>query len=508
MSGQLLGRSKELGRLRSFLDRKDPQFVLVSGIRGGGKSTLVRHAMADHPSLLHVCPPLPDPAQRTMLAHRIRALEPADGVDPSPTRPNAWIADDDSDLPADATWNDIVDALLGKLASSARPFVLVLDDAHRLTEARSRYFDPFLAGAVRAASEGVGLHVVFVGPVGALPVVSTADGPADVGSGPNGVRTERIRVDPLPFRAVAPLLPGRSAQGRARAYGVFGGIPRVLGMLDNSVTVGTNVRRLLLNPDGPLAQAGSAWLERDVQAPARYYAIMRTLARGEADWGAVHAGVSDLTRSGQVAPYLKRLGELGLVDARRSIDASPGSRSTRYAITDPLLAFWFRFVLPYRIGPIGTPASAPRKPDGAGSGRPPDGLREYYARAIRPRIDEHMETVLPIVCRQHLTSDSIETLGAVSREGGSLWGTGYDIPVAGMLTSGAAYYGDCRWTHGEERPSPLQTIEHGMRETRYGFGRERRLRLVFVGRPAPAALRRAVARTQDAELIDAEVLAG
>jgi hypothetical protein len=47
-----------------------------------------------------------------------------------------------------------------------------------------------------------------------------------------------------------------------------------------------------------------------------------------------------------------------------------------------------------------------------------------------------------------------------------------------------------------------------VKNTRYGFGRERRLRIVFAGRPAPRWLRREIARDQDAALIDAAALVG
>jgi hypothetical protein len=104
--------------------------------------------------------------------------------------------------------------------------------------------------------------------------------------------------------------------------------------------------------------------------------------------------------------------------------------------------------------------------------------------------------------------DAIETLGANAREGGSLWGPDYDIPIAGLLTSGAAYYGTCSWSYEDHAASPVAGVEQGMRESRYGFGRERRVRLVFTGRDAPLPLRREVARNPDALLIDAAALLG
>ena len=461
------GRIKELGRLRSILDRREPQIVRVTGIRGGGKTRLIQRVMTDYDGLYHRCPPLPDAAQHARLWERLERARSGRGLSIV-------------DVESRGDWGKLFASIANLASEESRPFVLTLDDAHRLGEARSRFVKPLVSALGRAASEGRTVHAVLVGPEAGV-TGEAAFSPHE---------TETVRLGPLPFRIAAQHLPGNRPEDRLRAYSVFGGIPRVLSSVDKTLTVGTNVRRLLLDPSGALAEAASIWLEQDLQTPARYFAIMSVLSRGEAGWAAVHEGVPDLTKSGQLAPYLNRLGELGLITTRRSLDAGPRSRSARYAIADPLLAFWFRFVLPYRYLDGGDSAS------------------EYYARAIRPAIDRHVEQVFPAVCRQHMSHDAIETVGAAVREGGSLWGADYEIPVAGTLTSGAAYYGACLWTAPSRGDAPLDQLERSVRETRYGFGRERRIRLVFTGRPAPRWVQRAVARRHDAELIDAEALGG
>jgi hypothetical protein len=336
------------------------------------------------------------------------------------------------------------------------------------------------------------MHVVLIGREAGLPH-PTRDAAAPPAAA-TSTTTTTLRVRPLPLRAAAPHLPGASASERIRSYAVFGGIPRVLKSLDTAVTLGTNVRRMLLDPTAPLSDAPLSWLEREVQTPPRYVAILRALRNGPADWATLHEGVPDLTRSGQVAPYLNRLVDLGMIDTSRSLDAGARSRARRYALSDPFLAFWLRFVFPWRVAPEAQEDAPP--------------IRRYYASAIRPTLDEHVQSVLPSIARQHMRSDAIETLGANGREVGALWGKGSEIPVAGILTSGAAYYGACTWAAPTRADSPLDDLDARVRETRYGFGRERRLRLVFTGRLAPTWLRRAIARRPDAELIDAEALSG
>lgn len=461
------GRVAELGRLRAALDRLSPSLVRVSGVRGGGKTALLARALADYGSLVHTAPPLPDEHQRRMLAATLsRAGRGVGGPSGGGSPP--------------APWPELLDDILALAPPDGRPFVLVLDDLHRLVEARS----PWLAAAIRlldrARDQGRPLHVALVGPTASMP----AD--ADLGA----YAGEWLRVGPLPFRVACTLLPGARPADYIRAYAVFGGIPRVLVSLDRAVTVGTNIRRLVLQPNESLADFGGSWLERDVQTPARYFALLSGLASGEADWATLHAGLPDLTRSGQLAPYVRKLEELGLVAVRRSLDAPPTARAARYAVADPFVAFWTRYALT------------------ASSTRTADGRADAYADLVRPTLDEHVAGIFPLICRQHVAHDGIETIGANARESGSLWGSGYDIPVAGILTSGAAYYGSCHWRQVLESGAPLDALDRQIRETRFGFGRERRIRLVFLGQEAPPWLQREVARRLDAQVVDAAGLVG
>lgn len=476
MAVSFLGRSRELGRLRGALDRRDAITVHVHGVRGGGKTALVRRALADYPGLLHICAPLPESAQRAAVAEQISAACITAGLE--------------GDTPAaDADWPALI-ASAGALARQAeRPYVLALDDAHRLQESRARFARALRAtrASTTGLDEGPVVHIVLIGPSASISETGTPVPPTDD-------ETESIEVGPLPLVAAAPLLPGSSPTDRLRSYAVFGGLPSVLRTLDPSVGHEANLRRLLSDPRSPLADP-MAWLERDVQTPARYNAILVALAAGPADWSTVHAGVPDLTRSGQVAPYMKRLGELGLVRTFRSLDAGPRSRARRYAVADPFVAFWYRFVLPARFGPVPSGDD-----DRAGV--------DMLLKQIRTRLDVHVASVFPEMCRQHVDHEALATLGSAARTSGALWGSDYEIPVAGILSSGAAIYGTCAWKSPARASSPLTDLDSFVRRTRYGFGRERRQRLIFTGAPPPAWLRRDVARRDDATLIEPDALLG
>lgn len=478
------GRSRELGLLRIELDRHEARSIVVSGLPGAGTSSLVRRASERYPGIRFRCPPRPDPLIRRDLRDRIRARFPVSAAPETAHHVHGSTehGGEDTGIPS---WPTLFTELLS--LAHDRAFVLILDDAHRLLDARARFEEGLAEALTNARAARIHFHVVLAGRAGSMPPIGSrfeAAAPA-----------LELHVDALPLRAAAPHLPGTRARDKIRAYGVFGGLPGVLTHLDTSVTVGTNVRRLLLTDHGPLAELPMSWLERSVQTVTRYTALLEALACGEAEWARLSNAIPDLTKSGQVAPYLKRLSELGFVRTRRSLDAAPRSRTTRYAISDPFVAFWLRFILPWQT-----------------SERDVE-IVPYYAEEIRPAIRTHIQQMMPPLCRRHMEIDALETLGSNARDSGSIWNADAEIPVAGTLGTGATYYGTCLWDPPERRPTkatlnPLEQLDQSIRGTRYGFGRERRLRLVFTGRSSPTWLRRDVARRDDARIVTAEDLLG
>ncbi len=451
------GRRRELGLLRSLLDRPDPVLVQVVGPAGVGKTTFLRRALTDYDYVHHVVPPLPEPGQRATLARDL-------GLESQP-EPPGW----------GALFRHFDETLTGR----GRSRILVLDDAQRLHQSRARIVEPLTSWLEECAARGgPPRHAVLSGRV---PDTSLS-------AGEGQVTVQSLELGPLTLRAALPFLPGTSAAEKIGAYAVFGGLPCRLRLLDPGASLATNVRHHLLDRDGRLALDAIDVLERELQNPPRYVAMLSALAPGEADWATVHAGVPGVTQGGQVAPYLRTLERMGMVVVRRSLDAGPASRNRRYQVVDGFDAFWFRFILP-RLGLIEL---------GSGPG---------LLAALREGLEAHTASVFPSICRQYMVHDAAERLPANARECGGLWGPGYDIPVAGLFTSGGAFYGIPAWSH-PPTPALLDDLDRQIRETRYGFGREQRIRVVFGAGPFSLDLERRAARRHDTVLIAAHDLVG
>lgn len=447
------GRFRELGLLRTAYDRPEASVGWVVGPSGVGKTATVLHAAADFRSVYHRAPPLSDAHLRAALA---RDLTLEGGEPPS--------------------WEELFLAAMDG-CPPGRVTVLIVDDAHRWIEARARFVPALDATLREARAQGKALHVTLVAPE--VPAHHT----------PSEWEVPVLALGPLPFRSAVPFLPGATAADRLQAYAMFGGLPGVLSHLDPDGSTGTQLRRLVLAPDAPLRDLPLTLLERTFQTPTRYAAILAALAPGEGDWAVVRDGVPDLSASGQAAPYLKRLEEVGLVEVRRSLDASPRTRNRRYRITDPFVAFWFRFLLPHRHAWATGESEA------------------LLSEVVRPGIQDQVWALLPQVCREYMAHDALERLGAQARETGSLWGVDYAIPVAGILATGAPFYGTPVRTSRTDT-SPFTELDRAIGETRYGFGRELRLRILFLDGPPSTELQRSAARRHDAVLLTPEDLAG
>lgn len=462
----LPGRSRELGTLRLGFDDRNPSIRWVVGLPGVGKTKTVLRAAASLPLLHHRVPPLSGPLQRAALASTLNS---------SMWNPDGLFSDWESGDPPD--WERLFNGIV-RAAPEGRTTVCVVDDAHRWVESRAR-FEPALHAALhKAQAKGKCIHVLLLAPE--LPATRLGDEHL----------LPPLFLKPLSFRAAEPFLPGVTPWDRLRAFAVFGGLPGVLSLLKPKATLRSNLNRLVLEPSAPLRDGPLTLLERFFQRPNRYASLLAALAPGEGDWGTVQAGVGDLTASGQAGPYLKRLEDVGLVEARRSLDASPRTRSRRYRIVDPFFAFWFRFVLPHR-GNI-----------------PGPGGESLWTELLHRELDSHLTSVLPEVCRSFMVFDAMEQLGANARECGSLWGQDYDFPIAGVLNNGVPFYGQMTPMGQETLPSALSALDAQVRETRYGFGRERRLRMLFVAGTVSPDLHRKVASRDDVVLVNLNNLTG
>ncbi len=376
-------------------------------------------------------------------------------------------------------WDDVWQEIREQAGTRAGGIWLV-DDAHRLTgPAWSGLLGVW--GGIRG--QALPVHLILVGPVGLS---------ERLGDVPH----ERIALPPLSSADWLSVDATWSPVDRVRAAAILGRSAVLRAAVDPSRSVGRNARSLLLAPNAPHATRALDAVRTSVQRPERYLRVVRALAEGRREWGDVRDAVGGMSASGQLGPYMKTLEELGLVVGDRSLDAGPRSRSRRWRVAEPHVAFWFSCILPGwdRLGV--------------------DDPRRLWSEIVEPRLDAHVGRTLPRLLAEWLESPASTGLfGSGARETGGLWGEGYDIDVAATLRNGAIVYAWTRWAGGPANRGSFTSDEvearlEEVRATRWGFGRERRLKLFVQRDPPDHDLARLDARAPELVIVDVARLVG
>lgn len=242
-----------------------------------------------------------------------------------------------------------------------------------------------------------------------------------------GRRTAQILLRPFGFRDAAAFHPGWSAADHAQAYFVCGGLPAYLECFARDRSVEQNLAACFFRESGPLAREPEFLLREELRDVANYHAILHGMAaQGETTNGGIAraAGLGDRA----LHYYLSTLMELGYVRRRHPLHgAANTARETRYAVADPLLRFWFRFVYPNlsRIPVLG----------------PERSVREL----VRPGWDAFCGEAFERLCREAIpllhAAENVAATAAV----GEFWSKDVQLDTVALRDDGVIELGECKW---------------------------------------------------------------
>lgn len=161
-----------------------------------------------------------------------------------------------------------------------------------------------------------------------------------------GRRTGSLRLEPFAWEGVRPFVPGWSVEDLIRAWSVFGGIPYYLDEIDPESDLGANILRAVLMPDGLLRSEPEFLLAQESRIRDRdvYMSALRAIANGHTRQGEIASRMGK--RPDEARSFLETLEGMKLIWRHYPVTQA-GGQKVRYAITDPFLRFWFRFVAPF-----------------------------------------------------------------------------------------------------------------------------------------------------------------
>jgi AAA+ ATPase superfamily predicted ATPase len=289
-----------------------------------------------------------------------------------------------------------------------------------------------------------------------------------------GRRTRRLVLEPFGVRDVARFVPNYPPEDRLRTYGVVGGLPGHLSLIDPERDLGANGAALLLDPAGRLADEAQHMLDAFLADAAVHYSIIEAIATGDHTW----KGITSRTgrSGGSLLRPMEWLTEMHLIERVVPItEAAPNkSKRTLYRITDPYLGFWHRFVAPlHAVGSIGLVE--------------PEHL---WRSAVAPRLDDYMGPVFESACRQGVRAGTV-SLSFVPGRVGEWWDSSSteQLDIVALGGEGELFVGECKW--GEVTGDDLANLARRAAMLARELGRISRTELaVFSGqaRFAPAVL--------------------
>ena len=158
----------------------------------------------------------------------------------------------------------------------------------------------------------------------------------------------KVTLAPLTYLDSLPLLESFENEEKVLLYGMTGGYPAYLRLVDEKLTYKENLNKLFYTEQAPLNGAARKILQGKLREPATYHAILYSMAKGAQRMSAISLEVG--MEMNKLSKYMKTLLDVNLVERINPVTAykeQKQQKKTYYILKNNLLAFWYQFVFPY-----------------------------------------------------------------------------------------------------------------------------------------------------------------
>lgn len=410
MRHEFIGRTRELAVLDTMNERDDAKFLILYGRRRVGKTRLLTHwaETRDKPILYWVAR---QQTEARVIASFSQAFHKFAYPDQTVDETFSY-----------QTWEKALAEVI-KLAEK-KDFALIIDE-----------FTYVIAASMGAASEfqiawdqklsGTGIFLILSGSH-----IHMMHRIFDRSNAPLfGRATARIHLKPLRYAALPLYFPNYEPDELVAAYSILGGIPAYLQLFNPKLSLGTNIKNVLLVPDSQLQSEAMLLLHEQFDEPKVYMTLLQAVAYGNH----TRKEITEFTSMTyeKCSPYLDTLLDVGLLERRIPITVrfDTDSRKGRYHVADPYLRFYFRFI-------------EPRLED----------IEREEANAMLAYVKKHLrafvgENAFEGLCREWLfIAGGKDKIPFHPERSGSYWGSDAQIDVAAINEwQKQVAIGECKW---------------------------------------------------------------
>lgn len=422
-----IGRQTELKKLNDLYEGTQFECVVVYGRRRVGKTSLIHEFVKDKPAIFFTGM---ETDSRENLEHLSRSiLKPPFGEGASPIFAN---------------YREALDAVHER--SAEERLILVIDEYPYLAESY-RGISSLLQTQIDHKFKNGKLFLILCGSSMSFMENQVLGYKSPL----YGRRTAQMHIRPFGFFETRSFYRGFSPEDLAGVYGITGGVPQYLALMNDTLSLAENIKRNFLDPSAYLFEEPGNLLKQEVREPAGYNAILRAIATGSSKNAEIASKVS--MESSACSVYLKNLISLGIVKKEMPITGK-STRKTIYTISDSMFRFWYRFI-PNQMALI------------------PNGLADRAYELVEKGFSSFMGKVFEDICREYLWLENADgDLPVRFSDMGRWWGNDpvnrCEAEVDIVATNGEdAIFGECKWTNEVVSISELVLLSERSRLFRF-----------------------------------------
>jgi len=417
---KLIDREAELERINEALHREDTQFIVIYGRRRIGKSELIKRIVkARHKAIYFLSDTSSETVQRAAFSKVVASV--IDGFDK--------VIYPDWETLFRSFNNQLSERML--VCLDEFPYLVKSCDAlpsiiQKLLNEKILKFDLILCGSSQQLMHGYVLN---------------RQSPL------YGLANEIIKMQPIPAQYMSMAMECDAVQA-VEEYAIWGGVPRYWELRRDYPDKETAIRKVLLDPQGPLIEEPQRLLRDDMRDTVQASTLLTIIGNGANKLSeiATRAGKDSST----ISEPLSKLRDLGYVNREVPFGESPKkSKKGLYHINDSLLRFHYQFIVPYRsvleLGRI-----------------------DVVLQVIRAQLPQFIGQCWELLCRQYVSGNIID--GVAYNVASRWWGKIFppedkdgkmvelDV-VAESIDKKHILIGECKWTHDEDADRLMAVLE-------------------------------------------------
>lgn len=246
-----------------------------------------------------------------------------------------------------------------------------------------------------------------------------------------GRRTAQFKIRSFDFFEARKFYQNFSLVDEAVIYGVVGGIPYYLNVIDDQKSVKQNIIDAIFNENALLFEEPANLLKQELREPQTYNSIITAVAKGASRLNEI-ASKAGLETS-VCSKYISALIALGLIRKEKPVTEKESKRSI-YLLEDNLFRFWYCFLADNMTAVVS------------------DQGEQLFNVEVSPKLANYMGHIFEDICQQYLLRLSAKNaLPLMIKDIGRWWGNNpirrkqQEIDIM-AVSDNDAIFAECKWT--------------------------------------------------------------